>query len=231
MFERVRYQLIRHHAQVSSYAGGIGDGLSFDGDRGASGGQRLAIEFRHLAQGGHQFHLLALGAVHLLLQHHEGVDARDRVLHQVRVEGTRGLMVELRLQQPGHDGEVVLGAMGDLVPESLGHAGPGVRSASRSRSWASFSAEMSVFVPNQRTTRPEEFFSGWIRVRKGRNFPSAPRSGKVMSNGSPVAMEVFQRSSTAGSASGSCTLCQPHPSICSGVVPVYSYQRRLYQVM
>ena len=36
-------------------------------------------------------------------------------------------------------------------------------------------------------------------------------------------------SSTRGSSSGSWTDCQPQPSICSGVVPVNSYQRRLYQ--
>ena len=73
--------------------------------------------------------------------------------------------------------------------------------------------------------------SGLTRVRKGRNSPSAPLSGNTMSNGSPVAMERFHRSITCGSSSGSWTLCQPQPSICSGVVPVYSYQRRLYQKM
>ena len=52
-----------------------------------------------------------------------------------------------------------------------------------------------------------------------------------MSNGSPLAMDACHRSSTFESTAGSWTRCQPHPSICSGVVPVYSYQRRLYQKM
>src|SRR5664279_2664803 len=92
-------------------------------------------------------------------------------------------------------------------------------------------AEMSVLVPNHLMTKPAEFFIGSTRVRNRRNFPSAPRSGNSMSNGSPVAIEAFHLSMTLDSTSGSCTLCHPQPSICSGVVPVYSYQRRLYHVM
>ncbi len=52
-----------------------------------------------------------------------------------------------------------------------------------------------------------------------------------MSKGLPVATDVDQRFITSGSTWGSCTLRQPQPSICSGVVPVYSYQRLLYQRM
>ena len=52
-----------------------------------------------------------------------------------------------------------------------------------------------------------------------------------MSNSLPVRTESFQRATTSGSTAGSCTRCQPSPSICSGVVPVYSYQRSLYQTI
>ena len=41
------------------------------------------------------------------------------------------------------------------------------------------------------------------------------------------AMERFQRVTTSGSTSGSWTFSQPHPSISSKAVPVYSYHRRL----
>ena len=88
---------------------------------------------------------------------------------------------------------------------------------------------MSVLVPNQRTMWPRLSRIGTMRVRNGRKTPSAPLSGKVMSNGSPVASELLNRSSTAGSTAGSWTDCQPQPSISCGVVPVYSYQRSLYQ--
>jgi hypothetical protein len=90
---------------------------------------------------------------------------------------------------------------------------------------------MSVLVPNQPITTPAASRTGWIRVRKGRKTPSAPRSGKTISKRSPVAIDLRQRSSTSGSRSGSCTDVQPQPSISSGVVPVYSYQRWLYQLM
>ena len=60
-------------------------------------------------------------------------------------------------------------------------------------------------------------------------MPSAPRSGNSISKGLPVAIEACHRSITLGSIARSIALRQPHPSICSGVVPVYSYQRWLYQ--
>src|SRR3982074_1622992 len=99
--------------------------------------------------------------------------------------------------------------------------------------WLSCStcAVMSVLVPNQRATRPWLSRSGITRVRNGRNTPSAPLSGNVMSNGSPPPTDSCQRAVTSGSTAGSCTRCQPSPSICSGVVPVYSYQRSLYQTI
>jgi len=81
-------------------------------------------------------------------------------------------------------------------------------------------AVTSVEVPNQRATRPWLSCSGTTRVRKARNTPSAPRSGKVMSNGMPVRTDSFQRATTSGSTAGSCTRCQPSPSIWAGVVPV-----------
>lgn len=87
----------------------------------------------------------------------------------------------------------------------------------------------SVLVPNQRTISPAALRTGLTRVRKCRKRPSAPRRGKVISNGCPLRIDVCQRSSTRGSSTGSCTLCQPQPSISGGVVPVYSYQRWLYQ--
>ena len=80
---------------------------------------------------------------------------------------------------------------------------------------------MSVLVPNQNRSSPFLPWDGITRVRNGRNTPSSPFNGNVISNGCPVAMEAFQRSITLGSSSGSCTTCQPQPSICSGVVPVY----------
>ena len=52
-----------------------------------------------------------------------------------------------------------------------------------------------------------------------------------MSKGLPVCTESFQRAVTSANTAGSCTRCQPSPSICSGVVPVYSYQRSLYQTI
>ena len=115
-----------------------------------------------------------------------------------------------------------------------------VRSATRlssvalsSCNWASarICSLMSVFVPNQLRMRCASSRNGLTRVRKGRNRPSAPLMGNTMSNGSPLATDPFQRSSTFGSAFGSWTDCQPHPSISSAVVPVYSCQRRLYQKM
>ncbi len=51
----------------------------------------------------------------------------------------------------------------------------------------------------------------------------------MSSHGSPLAMAARNRSSTRGSSLGSWTDCQPQPSICSGVAPVNSYHRRLYQ--
>jgi hypothetical protein len=88
---------------------------------------------------------------------------------------------------------------------------------------------MSVLVPNQRVMRPSLFFRGWTRVRKGRKTPSRRRSGNTISKGSPEARDSFQRSTTRGSVCGSWTDCQPQPSTSAKVVPVYSYQRRLYQ--
>ena len=38
--------------------------------------------------------------------------------------------------------------------------------------------------------------------------------------GSPLVIEACQRVMTLGRQSGSCTACQPQPSICSGAVPV-----------
>ena len=90
-----------------------------------------------------------------------------------------------------------------------------VRSAASARTWA----PISVLTPNQRTTRPEASRSGTIRVRNGRNTPSAPRRGKTISNGSPVAIEAAQTAVTRGSASGSWTLCQPQPAMAACVVP------------
>ena len=58
-----------------------------------------------------------------------------------------------------------------------------------------------------------------MRVRNGRNTPSAPLSGKVISNRDPVAIAAVQRSIIPGSTSGSWTLCQPQPSISAGVCP------------
>ena len=86
-----------------------------------------------------------------------------------------------------------------------------------------------MLVPNQWATRPSSPRTGMTLVRNGRNRPSAPLSGNTMSNGSPLAIEPSHRSSTTGSMSGSWTVRQPQPSISSGVVPVYSYHRRLYQ--
>jgi len=100
---------------------------------------------------------------------------------------------------------------------------------SRNAASASTRSEMSVLVPNHCTTCPWESRRGMTRVKNGRNRPSAPRRGNTMSKGAPVAIDAFHSSSTFGSVAGSCTLCQPQPSICSGVAPVYSYQRRLYQ--
>ncbi len=68
-----------------------------------------------------------------------------------------------------------------------------------------------------------------MRVRKGRNLPSTPRSGNVISKGALVAIAARQRSMTFGSSTGSWTDCQPQPSISASVEPVYSYYRRLYQ--
>src|ERR1039458_2035572 len=96
---------------------------------------------------------------------------------------------------------------------------------------ARFCSDTSVLVPNHCWTRPCSSFSGTTRVRKRRKTPSAPRKGKVISNGAPVAREAFQRSTTPGRPCGSWTLCQPQPFICCGVVPVYSYHRRLYDVI
>ena len=56
-------------------------------------------------------------------------------------------------------------------------------------------------------------------------------SGNTMSKDWPDAMQAFQRSMTVASSSGWCTLCQPQPCMCSKVEPVYSYHRRLYQVI
>ena len=82
---------------------------------------------------------------------------------------------------------------------------------------------------NQRSTFPFESLRGCARVRNGRKTPSAPRRGNTISNGSPVSMECRHRSMTRSTMAGSWADCQPQPSICSGVVPVYSYQRLLYQ--
>ena len=89
----------------------------------------------------------------------------------------------------------------------------------------------SVLVPNQASTRPSASSEGSIRVRNLRNRPSTPRSGKTISNGRPSAIDRRNRSRTPGRTSGSWTDFHPQPSIESSVVPVYSYQRRLYQVM
>ena len=51
--------------------------------------------------------------------------------------------------------------------------------------------------------QPAESFTGIMRVRKGRNTPSAPRRGNSISNGSPVASDSFHRSRTFGSTLGS----------------------------
>ena len=102
---------------------------------------------------------------------------------------------------------------------------------SRSSASAIVCSEMSVLTPYHAVTAPAAPCVGTIRVRNGRNDPSLLRRGKTISNGSPVAMEPRQTARTRGSSIGSCTLCQPQPSISAGVVPVYSYQRRLYQTM
>ena len=60
-----------------------------------------------------------------------------------------------------------------------------------------------------------------VRGMDGSFRPSA-LSGNTISNGSPVATARVQPSITAGNALGSITTCHPQPTICSGVVPVYS---------
>jgi hypothetical protein len=77
------------------------------------------------------------------------------------------------------------------------------------------------------TTRPSESLRGMTRVRNGRDWPSAPRSGKTKSNGTPVAMEPSHCSSTFGSVAGSSdALRAPAFHLLGSRPPVYSYQRR-----
>lgn len=92
-------------------------------------------------------------------------------------------------------------------------------SESRSAASARACAPISALTPNQRTTRPEASRRGTIRVRNGRNTPSAPRRGKTISNGAPVAIEAVQTAMTRGSSAGSWTLCQPQPAMASWVLP------------
>lgn len=96
-----------------------------------------------------------------------------------------------------------------------------------SSSWAL----TSVLTPNQRAICPDASRNGETRVRNGRSTPSAPRSGNTISNGSPVSIDDWNRAVTASTCPGSCTACQPQPSISAGDVPQYSCQRRLYHVM
>ena len=91
---------------------------------------------------------------------------------------------------------------------------------SRSASSIRLRSVTSVFVPNHWSTFPSASFRGKTRVRNGRKIPSAPRRGNSISNICPVAIEDLHCFSTFGSTAGSCTFCQPQPSICSGVVPV-----------
>ena len=53
-----------------------------------------------------------------------------------------------------------------------------------------FCFDTSVLVPNHCRTRPCSSLSGITRVRNGRKTPSAPRNGKIMSKGSPVAVKA-----------------------------------------
>src|SRR5437660_1332469 len=99
----------------------------------------------------------------------------------------------------------------------------------RSRARAPCSASMSVLVPYQRTTAPLGSRSGIARVRNQRNAPSARRSRNSISNGSPVAIETRHALIASARSSGWCTARQPQPAASSGVWPVYSYQRALYQ--
>src|SRR3569832_536293 len=91
------------------------------------------------------------------------------------------------------------------------------------------SCDTSVLVPNHCRILPAASRKGATEVKNEWYMPSARRSGKDIWNGSPVERALFHCARTEGSTCGSCTLCQPQPSICFGVAPVYSYQRSLYQ--
>ena len=90
-------------------------------------------------------------------------------------------------------------------------------------------SSMFVAVPYHRVTAPCSSCIGLTRVRNHRNTPSSPRSGNSISNVAPVRIDDFQRSKMDGSNFASCTALPPDPSICSGVVPVYSYHLSLRQ--
>ena len=70
---------------------------------------------------------------------------------------------------------------------------------------------MSTLLPNQRSTTPCSSLNGTMRVRNGRNTPSAPRNGNTISNAWPVATAAVQRSRTRGNTAGSWTAVQPPP--------------------
>ena len=76
------------------------------------------------------------------------------------------------------------------------------RSFSRSACSFCLSSVTSVFVPNQRTTRPSASRMGRARERNHRYSPSLPRKGKVSSHGSPVAKARWMRSTTRPTSSG-----------------------------
>ena len=80
---------------------------------------------------------------------------------------------------------------------------------------------MSVLAPNQREIAPPQASRiGAARDRNQRYWPSAPRSGKVSSQGSPVSIAWANFAATASRWSGWCTDRQPSPDIAARAVPV-----------
>jgi hypothetical protein len=96
---------------------------------------------------------------------------------------------------------------------------PNRASPARSAASAATRSAISVLTLNQINTVPSESHTGWARVRKRRKVPSAPRNGKIISNGSPAVIATVQRAVTSGSRTGSFTDCQPQPAISAGVLP------------
>jgi hypothetical protein len=71
--------------------------------------------------------------------------------------------------------------------------------ASSASSWG----EISVLTPNQLVSAPVSSKAGLIRVRNGRETPSAPRIGKTISNGWAEEIADAQRSRTSARFFGS----------------------------